>query len=127
MPDNINSGEISNMDKIEADLSTKRVAKQTVSPMVTFGGGLTDEEAVQRGTNHPHSAGAEAGVSIRDVCRTHNATEQTFFRWRNKYGGLDVSDARKLKSRESENAKLKRLVTEQLLVIDGLKEFSGRK
>jgi putative transposase len=68
-----------------------------------------------------------SGVQIRDMCRRHNITEQTFFRWRKKYGGLDVSDARKLKVLESENAKLKRLVAEQLLVIEGLKEFSGKK
>lgn len=71
---------------------------------------------------------AEAsGAPIREFSRKHNITEQTFFRWRNKYGGMDVSDARRLKDLESENAKLKRLVAEQLLVIDGLKEFSGKK
>lgn len=70
---------------------------------------------------------AESGVQIRDLCRRHNITEQTFFRWRNKYGGMEVSDAQRLKSLESENARLKRLVAEQLLVIDGLKEFSGKK
>jgi putative transposase len=67
------------------------------------------------------------GVQIRELARRHNITEQTFFRWRNKYGGMDVSDARRLKDLETENAKLKRLVAEQLLVIDGLKEFSGKK
>ena len=67
------------------------------------------------------------GVQIREVARRHNVTEQTFFRWRNRYGGLDVSDARRLKTLESENLKLKRLVAEQLLVIDGLKEFAGKK
>ena len=67
------------------------------------------------------------GVQIRELCRRYNLTEQTFFRWRNKYGGLEVPDARKLKVLESENAKLKRLVAEQLLVIEGLKEFSGKK
>jgi len=71
---------------------------------------------------------AEASqMPIRELSRKHNITEQTFFRWRNKYGGMDVSDARRLKDLESENAKLKRLVAEQLLVIDGLKEFSGKK
>jgi putative transposase len=71
---------------------------------------------------------AEAtGALVRDICRRHNVTEQTFFRWRNKYGGMDVSDARRLKELEHENAKLKRLVAEQLLVIDGLKEFAGKK
>lgn len=71
---------------------------------------------------------AEAsGLQVREFCRKQNITEQTFFRWRNKYGGMDVSDARRLKDLESENAKLKRLVAEQLLVIDGLKEFAGKK
>ena len=67
------------------------------------------------------------GAPIRELCRRHNITEQTFFRWRNKYGGMEVSDARRLKDLESENAKLKRLVAEQLLVIEGLKEFAGKK
>jgi putative transposase len=67
------------------------------------------------------------GAEIRTVVRKHNVTEQTFFRWRNKYGGLEVSDARRLKSLETENAKLKKLVAEQLLVIEGLKEFSRGK
>lgn len=70
---------------------------------------------------------AENAGSIRDVCRKHNITEQSFFRWRNKYGGMEVPDVRKLKGLEAENAKLKRLVAEQLLVIDGLKEFAGKK
>lgn len=67
------------------------------------------------------------GVVIRDLCRKHNITEQTFFRWRNKYGELTVSEARKLKDLESENAKLKKLVAEQLLAIEGLKEIAGKK
>lgn len=44
------------------------------------------------------------GVVIRDLCRKHNITEQTFFRWRNKFGGMTVSEARRLKELESENA-----------------------
>ena len=67
------------------------------------------------------------GAEIRTVCRKSNITEQTFYRWRNKYGGMDVPDARRLKSLEAENAKLKRLVAEQLLAIDALKEFSRGK
>lgn len=66
-------------------------------------------------------------TSIRTVVRKHNITEQTFYRWRNKYGGMDVSDARKLKALEIENAKLKKLVAEQLLAIEALKEFSRGK
>lgn len=66
-------------------------------------------------------------VPIRDLCTRHNISEQTFYRWRDKYGGMEVADARRLKELESENAKLKRLVGEQMLVIDGLKEFSRKK
>jgi len=67
------------------------------------------------------------GTEIRSVCRKSNITEQTFYRWRNKYGGMDVSDARKLKLLETENGKLKKLIAEQLLAIDALKEFSRGK
>lgn len=67
------------------------------------------------------------GVDIRSIVRKHNIAEQTFYRWRNKYGGMEVSDARKLKALEAENAKLKKLVAEQLLAIDALKEFSRGK
>lgn len=66
-------------------------------------------------------------IPIREVCKQHNITEQTLCRWRNKYGGMDVADARRLKDLESENSRLKRLVAEQMLVIDGLKEFSRKK
>jgi putative transposase len=71
---------------------------------------------------------AEAdGVVIRDLCRKHNITEQTFFRWRNKYGGMNVPEARRLKSLEAENAKLKKLLAEQLLVNEGFKEIVAKK
>jgi len=63
---------------------------------------------------------------IREVCRTHNITEQTFFRWRNEYGDMTVSDARKSKDLESENARLKKIVAEQILAIEGLKEIAAK-
>ena len=66
-------------------------------------------------------------IPIRDLCKQHNISEQTFYRWRDKFGGMEVADARRLKELESENTKLKRLVAEQMLVIDGLKEFSRKK
>lgn len=59
-------------------------------------------------------------VLIRELCQQYNVSKQTFYRWRDKYGGMEVADARCLKELETENAKLKRLVTEQMLVIDGL-------
>lgn len=63
------------------------------------------------------------GAAVQAITRKHNISEQTFYRWRNKYGGLEVSDARKLKALEAENAKLKKLVAEQVLAIETLKEF----
>lgn len=67
------------------------------------------------------------GAVIRDVCRKHNITEQTFFRWRNKFGEMTVSDARRLKELESENSRLKKIVAEQMLAIEGLKEIATKK
>ena len=67
------------------------------------------------------------GVVIRDISRKHNITEQTFFRWRNKYGDMTVSDARRLKDLEMENVRLKRMVAEQVLAIEGLKEIATKK
>ena len=66
-------------------------------------------------------------ASARAVARRHNITETTFYRWRAKYGGMDVSEARRLKVLEAENARLKKLVADQALAIDALKEFSRGK
>jgi putative transposase len=67
------------------------------------------------------------GVVIRDICRKHNITEQTFFRWRSRFGGMTVSDAHKLKELEAENLRLKKIVAEQVLAIEGLKEIATKK
>ena len=69
----------------------------------------------------------EATGSIREVCRKHNISEQTFYRWRNKYGGMDVSDAHRLKELEDENRRLKRLVADQALDISLLKDVNSKK
>lgn len=63
---------------------------------------------------------------VKNLCKRHNISEQTYYRWRNKFGGMDVADARRLKELESENDRLKRQIAEQML-IDGLKEFSRKK
>ena len=70
---------------------------------------------------------AEAGGSIRSVCQEHNITEQTFYRWRRKYGGMEVSEAKKLRDLERENAELKRMVADQALDIRMLKELNSKK
>ena len=56
---------------------------------------------------------AAAGGVVRELCRRHGITETTFYRWKKKYGGLQVSEAKRLKSLEEENRQLKRLVAEQ--------------
>jgi putative transposase len=70
---------------------------------------------------------AESGVAARDLCRKHNISEQTFYRWRNKYGGLTVNEAKRLRELERENAELKRLVAEQALDIRMLKDVNQKK
>ena len=66
-------------------------------------------------------------LPAREICRKHGISEQTYYRWRHRYGGMDVCEARRLKQLESENAKLKRLLAEQLLVNEGLREVAKGK
>ena len=65
--------------------------------------------------------------NVREVCRQHNVTEQTFYRWRNKYGGMEVSDAKKLRGLEKENAQLKKLVAELTLDKRMLQDVLSKK
>jgi len=70
---------------------------------------------------------AEAGaMRIKALCKKHDITDQAFFRWRNKSGDRDVPDAQRLKDLEPENSRLKRLVAEQMLVIDGMRRSSEK-
>ena len=68
-----------------------------------------------------------SGLKISDACRPHQITEQTYYRWRKKYGGMEVSEARRLKELEEENTRLKRLVADQALDIQILKEVNSKK
>lgn len=70
---------------------------------------------------------SEAGKTAKEICREHGISEQTFYRWRSKYGGLDVSEAKRLKSLEDENGKLKRIVADLTLDNTALKDLLGRK
>ena len=65
--------------------------------------------------------------NIREVCRQYNVTEQTFYRWRNKYGGMEVSDAKKLRGLEKENTQLKKLVAELTLDKRMLQDVLSKK
>ena len=69
----------------------------------------------------------EAGVPVADLCRKHGLSSPTFYKWKAKYGGLDVSDARRLKALEDENAKLKRMLADAMLDNVALKDLLGKK
>jgi putative transposase len=69
----------------------------------------------------------EAGVKTADLCRKHGIADQTFYNWKNKYGGLDVSEARRLKTLEDENRKLKKLLAETMLDNAMLKDLNAKK
>ena len=65
----------------------------------------------------------EAGAKVDEICRRHGISSATFYTWRKKYGGMEASDARRLKTLEAENAKLKRIVAEQILDMSAMKEL----
>ena len=69
----------------------------------------------------------EAGVPVADLCRKHGLSSPTFYKWKAKYGGLDVSEARRLKALEDENAKLKRMLAEAMLDNVALEDLLGKK
>lgn len=70
---------------------------------------------------------AEAGVPVGDLCRKVGVSDVTFYRWKAKYGGLEVNDARRLRTLEEENRRLKQIVAEQTLDIQALKMVLGKK
>lgn len=65
----------------------------------------------------------QAGLSAADLCRKHGISDATFYKWRSKYGGMEVSDAKRLKGLEDENRKLKKLLAESMLDNATLKEM----
>jgi putative transposase len=67
-----------------------------------------------------------AGLSAADLCRKHGVSEPTFYKWRSRYGGMEISDARKLKALEEENRRLKKLLAETMLDASTLKEMLGK-
>jgi putative transposase len=69
----------------------------------------------------------QEGVTVIDVCKKHGVSEQSFYRWRKKFGGMDVSEARRLKELETENTRLKKLLAERDLEIEVMKEINSKK
>jgi putative transposase len=70
---------------------------------------------------------AESGVSVADLCRKHGMSDAAFYIWRQKYGGLTVTDLKRLKSLEEENRKLKKIVADQALKIDAIEDLLTKK
>lgn len=68
----------------------------------------------------------QAGIPTAELCRKHGISEATFYNWRNRYGGMEVSDVRRLKSLEEENRRLKKLLAESMLDVATLKEALGK-
>lgn len=70
---------------------------------------------------------ADRGVSVKELCREHNFSEASYYLWRSKFGGMEVSDAKRLKALESENARLKKLLAESVLENEIVKEALRKK
>ena len=69
----------------------------------------------------------EAGVAVADLCRKHGVSNASLYKWKAKYGGMDVSEARRLKALEDENARLKKLLADAMLDNSALKDLLGKK
>jgi len=78
---------------------------------------FTEEQIIKALKEHA------AGLSVSDVCRKHGVSDATFYKWRSRYGGMEVSDARRLKALEEENRWLKKLLAETMLDASTLKEM----
>ena len=68
----------------------------------------------------------QAGIGVSDLCRKHGISDATFYTWRSKYAGMEVSEAKRLKALEDENAKLKKLLAESMLDVSTLREALGK-
>jgi len=68
----------------------------------------------------------QAGLAVAEICRRHGISDATFYTWRSKYGGLEVSEAKRLKALEEENRKLKKLLAEQMLDVATLREMLAK-
>ena len=69
----------------------------------------------------------EAGVPVAELCRKHGMSDATFYNWKSKYGGLEVSEAKRLRALEAENVRLKRLLADAMLDNAALKDLLGKK
>ena len=84
-----------------------------------------EEEQIQRGADHQGFVGSGGGAAISDVCRKHGISDQTYYNWKAKYGGMTVSEAKRLRALEEENRKLKQIVADLTLDNMALKEIAS--
>ena len=70
---------------------------------------------------------AEQGMKVADICRQHEISQSTYFKWKSKYGGMEAADIRRLKELEAENSKLKRMYADLSLENDALKDLIEKK
>jgi putative transposase len=70
---------------------------------------------------------AQGGMKIKDVCARHNISEQTYYGWKRRYGGMEVNELRQARAMAEENARLKRIIADQALQIDILKTVNAKK
>jgi putative transposase len=68
----------------------------------------------------------QAGLSAAELCRKHGISDATFYKWRSKFGGMEVSEAKRLRTLEDENAKLKKLLAESMMDVSTLREMLGK-
>ena len=68
----------------------------------------------------------QAGLSAAELCRKHGISDATFYKWRSRFGGMEVSDAKRLRALEEENGKLKRLLADAMLDVSTLREMPGK-
>ena len=86
-----------------------------------LGGTRCDETPVT------HLRKADAGLPVKELCRKHGFSEPSYYAWKAKFGGMNVSDAQRLKALEAENGKLKRLLANSMLELDAMREVLHRK
>jgi len=88
--------------------------------------GQDEEEAVHGRADHRDFAEQEAGAKVGDLARKYAVSEATLYNWKAKFGGMDVSEAKRLKALEDENAKLKKLLADQMLEAAALRELLAK-
>ena len=80
-----------------------------------------------RGVAYPLTKEHEAGTPVAELCRKHGVSDASIYKWKAKFGGMDVSEAKRLKTLEDENTKLKRLLADAMLDNAALKDLLGKK